>query len=81
MEQDTTLELKVSARELLGMKVTRLRREGVIPAHDTGLSLKSVDTRRFKVSLFRIPTPNNSRRDATQTRYRRQGTRAWKLSS
>ena len=42
MVQQTKVELKVSPREVLGKKVKRLRREGVIPANVYGHGLESV---------------------------------------
>ncbi len=42
MVQQTKVELKVSPREVLGKKVRRLRREGVIPANVYGHGLESV---------------------------------------
>jgi large subunit ribosomal protein L25 len=42
MVQDTKIELSVAPREVLGKKVKRLRREGVIPANVYGFALDSV---------------------------------------
>ncbi len=56
MVQDTKIELKVSPREVLGKKVKRLRREGVIPANVYGHALESVAIQVTKddlVSLLR----------------------------
>jgi large subunit ribosomal protein L25 len=54
MVQDTKVELKVSPREVLGKKVKRLRREGVIPANVYGHALDSVAIQVSKDELVRL---------------------------
>ena len=54
MVQDTKVELMVSPREVLGKKVKRLRREGVIPANVYGHALESVAIQVSKDDLVRL---------------------------
>ena len=54
MVQDTKVELKVRPRELLGKKVKRLRREGVIPGNVYGHALESVAIQVSKEELVRL---------------------------
>lgn len=54
MVQQTKVELKVSPREVLGKKVKRLRREGVIPANVYGHRLESVAIQVPKDDLLHL---------------------------
>ncbi len=54
MVQQTKVELKVSPREVLGKKVKRLRREGVIPANVYGHGLESVAIQVPKDDLMHL---------------------------
>ncbi len=54
MVQQTKAELKVSPREVLGKKVKRLRREGVIPANVYGRALESVAIQVTRDDLLHV---------------------------
>ncbi len=54
MATQTKIELKVSPREVLGKKVKRLRREGVIPANVYGHALESVSIQVTKEDLVHL---------------------------
>jgi large subunit ribosomal protein L25 len=54
MVQQTKVELNVSPREVLGKKVKRLRREGVIPANVYGHGLESVAIQIPKDDLMHL---------------------------
>ena len=54
MAEQTKVELKVTPREVLGKKVSRLRREGVIPANVYGHALDSVAIQVPKEDLVHV---------------------------
>ncbi len=54
MAEETRVELEVSPREVLGKKVRRLRREGVIPANVYGHALDSVAIQVPKDALVHL---------------------------
>ena len=54
MAEQTRVELKVTPREVLGKKVSRLRREGVIPANVYGHGLDSVAIQVPKDQLVHV---------------------------
>jgi len=54
MAEQTRVELKVTPREVLGKKVSRLRREGVIPANVYGHALDSVAIQVPKEDLAHV---------------------------
>ena len=54
MAEQTRVELKVTPREVLGKKVSRLRREGVIPANVYGHALDSVAIQVPKEDLTHV---------------------------
>jgi large subunit ribosomal protein L25 len=54
MAKQTKVELKVSPREVLGKKVKRLRREGLIPANVYGHALESVSIQVPKDDLVHL---------------------------
>jgi len=54
MAEQTKVELKVTPRDLLGKKVSRLRREGVIPANVYGHALDSVAIQVPKEDLVHV---------------------------
>ena len=54
MAEQTTVELKVTPRDVVGKKVSRLRREGVIPANVYGHGLDSVAIQVPKDELVHV---------------------------
>jgi len=54
MAKRTKVELKVSARPVLGKKVKRLRREGIIPANVYGRGLDSLAIQVVRDDLVRV---------------------------